>query len=339
LIASFAQETSKSRAGCRLLTAGALVVAVLIGIEAPLEAQSPWEGYDWSARTLRTSGAPVIPSFEGWYQEPEGTYRLCFGYWSGNTVAEMDIPLGPDNFIEPKEFDGGQPTHFMPVPPTGYRKHYCVHSIQVPANFGTGRVVWTLRVGDFEYSAPGHLTSPAYILDEPDSESRELAWALLAGDMGVDITGANGEIDYSAIAEDDPDWIDYNPGQAQGATAPLVRWIQPEGAEGRGRVGVEAGPVTVPVGDSLTLSVFVDERNGRPARWWVGWSMYSGPGEVQFSQYEMLADYRYDNLATTTVTFSEPGDYVVIMQAAENIQTFERQCCWTNAYARVTVTP
>ncbi|MDA1349521.1 MAG: hypothetical protein O3A47_11765 [Chloroflexi bacterium] len=320
-----------SRTGCRLLAAGVLAVALLPGTRAPLEAQYPWEGFDWSARTLRTSGAPVVPSFEGWYQEPEGTYRLCFGYWSGNTEAEVDIPLGPDNFIEPKEFDGGQPTHFMPVPRTGYRKHYCVHTVQVPEDFGNGRVVWTLRVGGQEYSVPGHLTSTAYMLDEPDSESRALAWDFLAEEMGVD--------DYSQIADDDEAWLDFNPGQAQGSIAPLVRWIQPEGPEGRGRIGLYAGPVTVPVGDPLTLSVFVDEPNGRPARWWVGWSKYSGPGDAKFSQLEMLADYRYDNRATTRVTFSEPGDYVVLMQSIENIQSFERQCCWTNGYARVTVTP
>ena len=61
------------------------------------------------------------------------------------------------------------------------------------------------------------------------------------------------------------------------------------------------------MGSPLTLSVFVDAPDGRPARWWVGWAKFTGPGEVAFSQYEMLADYRYDNRATTTVTFSEPG--------------------------------
>jgi len=100
-----------------------------------------------------------------------------------------------------------------------------------------------------------------------------------------------------------------------------------------------AGPVTVAVGNPLTLSVFVDDPDGRPARWWVGWTKYKGPGEASFSQHEMVADYRYDNLATTSVTFGEPGDYVVLVQSIENIQSFERQCCWTNGYVEVTVTP
>ena len=69
--------------------------------------------------------------------------------------------------------------------------------------------------------------------------------------------------------------------------------------------------MSVAAGEPLTLSIFVDEPDGRPARWWVGWAKFTGPGDVRFSQLEMLADYRYENRATTTATFSEPGEYVV----------------------------
>ncbi len=315
---------------CRLVVAGALVAGLLAESRTPIEGQIPTEG--WSARTLRTFGQPVIPAFEGWYQEPDGTYRLCFGYWSGNTQEALDIPLGPDNFIEPSEFDGGQPTYFMPVPATGYRKRYCVFTVNVPEDFGARRVVWTLRVRGEAYSVPGHLMSTAYLLDEPDAPSRALAWERLARETGID--------DYDDIAEEDlATWLGFNPGQAQGSIAPVLRFIEPTGAEGRGRSGITAGPVRVAVGNPLTLSVFVDAPDGRPARWWVGWSKHQGPGEATFSQHEMEADYRYDNRATTTVTFNEPGDYVVLVQSIENIQSFERQCCWTNGYVEVTVTP
>jgi hypothetical protein len=47
----------------------------------------------------------------------------------------------------------------------------------------------------------------------------------------------------------------------------------------------------------------------------VGWSKHQGPGEASCGQHEMVADYRYDNLATTTVTFNEPGDYIVLVQS------------------------
>ena len=159
--------------------AGALLGLALGAGTLPLHAQNPIEGYDWSARTLRPSGQPIIPAFEGWYQEDDGSYRLCFGYWSGNIEAEVDIPHGPDNFIEPAEFDGVQPTHFMPVPRTGYRKHYCVFTVRIPEDHAGRDVVWTLRLGGSEFSAPGRVTAPAYMLDEPDSLSRAAAWGFL----------------------------------------------------------------------------------------------------------------------------------------------------------------
>ena len=40
---------------------------------------------------------------------------------------------------------------------------------------------------------------------------------------------------------------------------------------------------------------------------------------------------------TTRVTFSQPGDYVLLVQVLNG--SFANQCCWTNAYVNVTVTP
>ena len=47
-------------------------------------------------------------------------------------------------------------------------------------------------------------------------------------------------------------------------------------------------------------------------------------------------------VATTQVTFSEPGDYVVRLRV-DNFMApdskFDNQCCWSNAYIPVTVIP
>jgi hypothetical protein len=45
--------------------------------------------------------------------------------------AELDIPIGPDNSIEPGGPDYGQPTHFL----TG--RQYGMFAILVPKDFGT----------------------------------------------------------------------------------------------------------------------------------------------------------------------------------------------------------
>ena len=54
-------------------------------------------------------GGTVTPSFEGWYRNPDGSFTLSFGYFNRNTEEIVEIPIGPDNFIEPGDPDQGQP--------------------------------------------------------------------------------------------------------------------------------------------------------------------------------------------------------------------------------------
>ena len=70
------------------------------------------------------------------------------------------------------------------------------------------------------------------------------------------------------------------------------------------------------------------------------WAKFRGPGAVQFSAPEAkLANGK----ATTTATFSEPGDYilqaVVDDGSGESAGNFGYHCCWTNAQVKITVTP
>src|SRR5258708_6196103 len=59
------------------------------------------------------SGANVTGAFEGWYKTPDGNYNLLLGYFNRNTRQELDVPIGPNNRIEPGGPDRGQPTHFL----------------------------------------------------------------------------------------------------------------------------------------------------------------------------------------------------------------------------------
>ena len=114
----------------------------LLGL-ASLGAQHPIEGTEWSVDILRPSGQPVVPIFEGWWRNPDGTYDLSVGYFNMNTKDAIDIPLGPDNFIEPASFNGMQPTHFDPVPNDGRgsRRFFGGFTVIVPADIGRQRVV------------------------------------------------------------------------------------------------------------------------------------------------------------------------------------------------------
>ncbi len=159
---------------------GSLAVAVLVvGLSAAdaghLSAQNPANQVPSVAgglmlRNLRPSGQPVIPLFDGWFPNPDGTIDLCFGYHNLNLAQELDIPLGPDNFIEPSGFDGVQPTHFEEVPDV-YRRRFCVFTVNLADLAAAPTVVWRLRIADQTYSVPGS-SSQLYRMDEIRQSSR-----------------------------------------------------------------------------------------------------------------------------------------------------------------------
>src|SRR5262245_9938983 len=66
------------------------------------------------AEPVRESGQSVTGAFEGWYRNPDGTFSLLLGYFNRNSKQILDIPVGPNNRIEPAGPDQGQPTHFLP---------------------------------------------------------------------------------------------------------------------------------------------------------------------------------------------------------------------------------
>jgi hypothetical protein len=99
----------------------------------------------------KASGQGVTPAFEGWYRNPDGTFSISFGYFNRNAQETIDIPIGPDNFVEPGNRDQGQPTHFAP------RRHWGVFAVKVPANFGDKKVIWTLKFRGETWAIPGSL--------------------------------------------------------------------------------------------------------------------------------------------------------------------------------------
>jgi len=86
----------------------------------------------------RETGSSVTGAFEGWFKNPDGTFGLLLGYYNRNQVQEVEIPIGPNNRIEPGGPDRGQPTHFMPG------RGWGLFTVTVPADFGQNKINWTL---------------------------------------------------------------------------------------------------------------------------------------------------------------------------------------------------
>ncbi len=140
-----------------------------------LSAQTSSSLYSFNEAPLRPSGQNVIPLYDGWFENSDGSYTLCFGYFNMNTEQTFDIPLGDGNKLEPARYDGVQPTHFDPVPDPQltslYRHHWCVFSVTVPEDFGNEEITWTLETQGDKLSVPGWLLPP-YVLDEDITTGR-----------------------------------------------------------------------------------------------------------------------------------------------------------------------
>src|SRR4249919_3690466 len=84
------------------------------------------------------TGQDVVPVFEGWERNADGSFNMVFGYMNRNYEEQLDVPVGSDNALEPGGVDQGQPAHFYP------RRQQYVFSVRVPKDWGKKDLVWTL---------------------------------------------------------------------------------------------------------------------------------------------------------------------------------------------------
>ncbi|HKB11309.1 MAG TPA: hypothetical protein VKD69_11655 [Vicinamibacterales bacterium] len=106
-----------------------VIVAAALAACATLTAQT---------RFTYSSGQSVSPAYEGWTYAPDGSVLMYFGYMNSNWLQEFDVPVGPDNAIEPGGPDQGQPTHFYP------RRSPFLFTIKLPKDFGSKELIWTV---------------------------------------------------------------------------------------------------------------------------------------------------------------------------------------------------
>ena len=125
-----------------------------------------------SAQTLLPSvppkqfGGSVTAAFEGWYDNPDGSHSFLIGYFSRNTQAELDVPIGANNHFEPGTADLGQPTHFLPG------RRYGMFTYTMPKEFGKQqKLSWVLTSNGMTTTVPFYM-SPDYNIT-PSKSSEE----------------------------------------------------------------------------------------------------------------------------------------------------------------------
>jgi hypothetical protein len=232
---------------------------------------------------------------------------MWFGYLNRNFEERPNVPVGPHNGFGPAGDDLGQPEYFQT------RRQQFVFKVDLPATWPTDRdLVWTLTVNGTTLKAFGSLwpvweidahtisanrgSRTAVDFDEPPNEAPRIV------DAPTDLTVAAGEaLRLTAAVTDDglP-----KPRMDRGAR---VAGIRRAGAAGA------AGDDLPPLNQSLRVS-------------WVQWR---GPGHATFDPAIVRVA---DGQATTTVSFDQPGVYV-LRAYAEDARVF------TTREVTVTVAP
>ncbi len=265
-----------------------------------------------SSRPSRAAGsAPASPpAFEGWYYNADGSRSFLVGYYNRNSQQAPDIPIGPNNRIEPGGPDMGQPTHFLPGRQTG------MFSVPVPKDFKPDdQFVWTLVANGQTTSIPFRLKGD-YVMS-PFSE-------IAVGNTPPVIRfEQNGKAMQGPIAS-------LSTAAARSASVgtpfPLPLWTADDAKYTSG----SNAPVTRPR-PPVTLR----------------WSKYRGPGAVTFDkatpEIEKLesGEGAFTGRATTTVKFAAAGDYVLHLTANDSSGDGGGGfgCCWTTSVLKVAVKP
>ena len=246
------------------------------------------------------SGQNVVPVYEGYWPQEDGTYDLWFGYYNRNWEEELDVPVGPGNHLDPEGPDLGQPTHFFP------RRSQFVFKVNVPADFGDSEVVWTLTSKGRTEQAYATLR-PEYMVNEtvmmanfgaggitgfhPDMMDNTAPTLTIDGEK--ELRASVGEpLSLSAVVEDDGK---FRPRPMPAALVGASHFV-PNSATGlrlswfryRGPGKVEFDPPQT--------KVWQDRRDGGNSPWSAGWSTPPVPE---------------GNRWTARATFSEPGTYVL----------------------------
>ena len=261
----------------------------------------------------RQFGTSITGAFEGWFDTPDGTRSFLVGYLNRNNDRELDVPIGPNNHIDPGGPDLGQPTHFLPG------RHWGMFVVTAPKEFTTPdqRLTWTIVANGQSTTIPLRLNPDYSVSPFSDVAVKNTPPVVRFAEQGPGVQGPLALLS-TAVA------------RTASVKSPLAipLWFTDDGKFASGTMALPRNP---------------------PPPVEIHWSKYRGPGSVTFDKphptTEVLAGgsvgMPFSGKATTTVTFSEPGAYV--LHATANDYSGEggsgEVCCWTTALVNVTVMP
>jgi hypothetical protein len=223
------------------------------------------------------SGQDVVPYFEGWIRNPDGTFDLVFGYFNRNWKEELAIPTGPDNKVEPNGPEAGQPTYFLP------RRQRWIYRLRVPADFGNKEVTWTITAHGRSEVAYGNLQA--------------------AQEINERVVSSNGNLDPGDGDPNEPPSIAIGRNLTATTTTPL-RLSATVRDDGLPKPRVPQTPK--PASANNPFGAQVDRAAATPRGLSLNWIQYAGPAKATFEQTGIPV---VNGLAATVVRFPEAGVY------------------------------
>jgi hypothetical protein len=371
-----------------LAAVGTFVLGGVVGIgqQAPAPGSNPAQGSQPTVAAplpLGYVGEAIYPSFEGWGPAKNGQNYILIGYYNRNKDQTIDIPIGPNNHIEPGGPDLLQPTHFEPGRAWG------VFALPVPKEFGTKKYTWTL-VANGKSAVIQYWINPPYWVDFYRNAAKGNTPPVIKfSENGPELTGpplgvalnltatVNQPLTLKLWAKDKPNTYDpeeglppelksrgrgrgrgnttgnndpNTPAAVAGATPDANGAGNPPAARGRGGRGDAA--------QNWDFSAATGRPNPSIGRGGGGgrgrgtgpqpdvtvtWKVHRGSAPVKFADdvIRLFNGGDTDKVmeATTTATFSQPGDYMLRAQVNDDSGDggAGEQCCWTNALVKVTV--
>jgi hypothetical protein len=282
---------------------GLVLAAGLLAGGVFLSAQSPAV-----PAPRRGSGDSITAAYEGWYYNPDGSRAFLIGYYNRNSQQELDVPIGPNNRIEPGGPDMSQPTHFLPG------RQWGMFTIQAPKEFKpTDEYRWTITANGQTTTVPFRLR-PDYVMS-PFSE-------ISVGNTPPVIRFEQGGRAYQGPLAMMSTAAARN--ATVGTPTPLSVWL----ADDMKYTSGTSAPVAA-TRQPLTMR----------------WSMYRGPAKVTFDKarpdVEKVAtgEGTFNGKTSTTAKFTAPGDYVLHVTANDYSGDGGGGfgCCWSTALVKVAV--
>ncbi len=257
----------------------------------------------------RGAGDSVTGAFEGWYYNEDGSRSFLVGYYNRNSQQTLDIPIGPNNRIEPGGPDMGQPTHFLPG------RQWGMFTVNVPKDFKpTDSYTWTIVANGQSTSIPLRLKAD-YVM----SPFKEIAVGNTPPAVRFEANGKAFQGPLATLA------TAFSLSGSVSQPLPLHVWMTDD-------MKFTSGTNAPPSGARAPVAV--------------RWSKYRGPGAVTFDKARPELEKTsgpapYNGKADATAKFAEPGDYVLHLTANDYSGDGGGGfgCCWTTSLVKVSVKP